>query len=523
MVATVAIPALVALVVKVALVAYAIKLLTRNTTTRVFLAVLIVVALQNLVEFVALNDFSGQVTPFTERLGFAYIALIILAAAAILHLSGRLSLDLPSMKAGWQLLLYFPAAVLLYLLLVTDQLVLGFQPFKNTVLRIPGPWYFLFESYFVLYLLAALALLVYGARESRPSGLARARNRLWLSALLPTGLLFTYLIIANHYGMAKLTSTFYAPITLTFFLIVAAYAIHARRLLDIAYFIPWSRARKRKTVFYRKIQALSLEINDLPSVTAILNSLANTLHCQVALIGGPRPLATGEHERQPSAAFAQLRLEDFPRAALQKVDHVIVAHEMADSASKLYTLMKRYKVGAIVPFNTSNPNSAHWLLLDEQFRDQVYTPLDFHMMEALFDKVAERFIDNLLILRSQLAGAQEQIRDHQRRLALAWDEVNGLQQKTVLAERHNTELRGEKAALRGERVKGAADSLPKDLLSGDKTLEQCLAEAEKEVILAALRRADGNKTKAARLLGVWSDKAFRHLLERHGLDREDCP
>jgi len=37
------------------------------------------------------------------------------------------------------------------------------------------------------------------------------------AAILPTALLFVYLIVANHFGWTRITSTFYVPITLTFF------------------------------------------------------------------------------------------------------------------------------------------------------------------------------------------------------------------------------------------------------------------------------------------------------------------
>ncbi|MCK7513757.1 MAG: hypothetical protein MZV70_63575 [Desulfobacterales bacterium] len=52
----------------------------------------------------------------------------------------------------YQYLLYLPGAGLLWLLVFTDTLVLGFRPFQDTVLREPGPWYFLFETYLEVYL-----------------------------------------------------------------------------------------------------------------------------------------------------------------------------------------------------------------------------------------------------------------------------------------------------------------------------------------------------------------------------------
>ena len=95
---------------------------------------------------------------------------------------------------------------------------------------------------------------------------------------------------------------------------------------------------------------------------------------------------------------SQMVLSEFPREALKLVAHIIVANEIADSEPELHALMKRHKVGAIVPFNSHSATSAHWMLLGEHFSDQVYSPLDFRVVESLFDKLAERFTDNLLLL-----------------------------------------------------------------------------------------------------------------------------
>src|SRR5712692_2056285 len=234
------IPALIALAFKLVLLGYSARSPTKNATTRLFLALLAVFALHNLSEVLALTEFVRHgVSQMMVIYGFAYIALLIPPIALLLHVSLRLSLDSDEadLRVRLQGLLYVPAAVLLYLLLFTDQLVHNFQPFQNTVLRVPGPWYSLFETYMTVYLLVVLVNIIYGARLSRPFAMRRVRNRFWLLALLPTVLLLGYLIIANHFGLAKVTSTMYLPITLTFFLVVTTYATHQYRLFDIELFI----------------------------------------------------------------------------------------------------------------------------------------------------------------------------------------------------------------------------------------------------------------------------------------------
>lgn len=518
MVPSIAVPALIALVFKLGLLGYSIKLQATNFLARLVLVLLVAFALHNFVEFVGMTAWTGEVTPTIEQLGFAYIALLILAIAFILHVALRLSFDLPpeDKRVRLQVLLYIPAAILLCLLLATDQLVTGFQPFRNTVLRVPGPLYIFFETYVIVYLAVALASLVYGARGSRKSANRRTRNQLWLLALLPTGTLIFYLIVANHYGVAKLTSTIYLPIPWTIFLLVAIYTTHHYRLFDIGFFIPGSKVRKRKTEFYRHVQALIAEIADLRSVQKVLDGLANTLCCQVALIGGPRPLTAASKGQRPVTGSVAL-FTQFPREALQKIDRMVVADEIADSRPGLYTLMTRHQVDAIVPINFQSEWSAHWILLGERFSEQVYTPLDFKVVESLFDRIAECFLDNSLPLRSQLIGANEDLREFKRRLAVAWDELDNLRKKAASAEAQNRKLSEEEETLLRQRLTGIGDRLLESIVSREKTLERYLADTEAEIVAAALKCCAGNKARAARLLGMSLD-TFRSIIERQEQD-----
>lgn len=514
------IPSLIALLFKFALLAYAMRSPRQNPATRLFLALLTLLAIHNLIEFFGLNYFAVHGLDETmERYGYAYFALVIGYTALTLHLSLRLSIDQWDRVKYVVPLLYLPVPVLEFLLLGSDRLVAGFQLFQSyTILRVPGPLYFLFEAYALLYVLAALVYLIYGARGSRPSIVNRIRNRLWLFALLPFVLLHAYLIIANHFGFAKISSTVSVPIALTFFLVVTTYATHQYRLFDIEFFIPWSKVRKRKTAFYQRIQATIAEIAEMRSVKEVLQFLADIFHCQVALVGGLRPLVALARGQEPHVA-GHLRLSKFPREALEKVDHIVVANEIADSKPELHALMKHHNVGAIVPFNSHSAMSAHWMLLGDRFSDHVYSPLDFRMVESLFDKIAEHFIDNLALLRSQLSDAQDEVGDFRRRLAMAWDELTAQRKKVALVEKENRRLREEKAQLLRRNLKVVEDELPQQIASGEKTIDRYLAEYEAKLVETALRQSRGNKAKAARLLGIWPNK-IDYLIERHNLDLE---
>jgi DNA-binding protein Fis len=514
--ASTSIPALVALICKLGLLGYAVRTRSSGRTTQLFLALLVVFSIQNLVEFVGFNEIAQGDYTHANMIGRLYFAMVIPFLAILLHLSLSLSYDPPTSRQleKHAFAIYVPAAVL-ELLLVGDKLVAGFKPFEYTLLREPGPLYFLFETYATIYMLAAFANLLYGARPGR-SSLARTRNRLWLLSLLPIVLLVVYLVIANHFGWTRLTSTYYLPIAITFFLVITTYATYEYRLFDIEFYLPWSRVRKRKTAFYQRIQATIAEIAELKSVKEILDMLANALRCQVALVGGPRPVvALANGQRQGDRG--NLLLSGFPQESLRQIDHIVVANEIEGRLPELHALMKRYKVGAIVPFNSHSATSAHWMLLGEHFSDQVYTPLDFKMVETLFDRIGERFLENLLLLRSQLAEANQELADYQRRLTVAWGELTSLRTTLAQTEDDNRTLREERASLMRQRFRLVDGSLPEVIESGKKTLQQYLAESERDILRAALRETGGNRAKAAKLLGT-RPQTLHYLIQRHNLD-----
>ena len=62
--------------------------------------------------------------------------------------------------------------------------------------------------------------------------------------------------------------------------------------------------------------------------------------------------------------------------------------------------------------------------------------------------------------------------------------------------------------------------LPNAIESGQKTLEQYLAESEREIVRAALRDCGGNKVQAARLLGVQL-RTLHYLIQRHNLESDE--
>lgn len=430
------IPSLVALIFKAVLIGYAARSDARNLVTRVFLALLVLLSVFNLIELSGIHYYYSRNREFdaiVASFGYAYFATFIPIAAIILHVSLALSVD-PAGRESWNRLywlVYLPVIPLEYLLFVSNNLIAGFVPFKDSIIRDPGPLYFLFETYNVVYLSASLVNLLYGARGSRQPAITRTRNRWWLFGLMPMLLMIVYLTVADYVGWPRFTSTFFIPIGITFFLCVSTYAIHQHRLFDIEFYIPWSNVRKRKTAFYDRVRAMIAEIADLGSINQTIERLSDTLRCPVALVGGPKPvLATADGPNMVAMPIEQLR----------RVDHILVANEIADSMPQVHRTMRQHGVAAIVPFYPHSQNAASWLLLGDLFSEQVYSRLDFRMVEQLFDKMADLFLDKLLAMRAQLAEANAKVHNLEFRLQGAQASIVALESRVDVLARHNAQL-----------------------------------------------------------------------------------
>ena len=512
-----ALPSIVALVFKLVLLAYAAKSPARNSLTKAYLAFLIILSLYNLIESVGfIYHIRHGLTPLIQKFGFMYIALLIPAIAVLLHISLRLSFDLfaDSDRRQYLVLLYLPVIPLEYLLLFTDKLVLGFAPYLYTILRVPGPLYFVFETYVLVYLSAAVVNLVYGARGSRTS-ILRTRNRLWLLAMTPMALLFIYLIIANHFGVAKLTSTFHVPIAMTFFLVVTAYATHQHRLFDIEFYIPWSKIRRRKTEFYKRISAVVAEIADLRSVQKAVHLLSETLRCPIAVMNDSGKSAL-------AAAGGTPQMAQFPREELRKIDHIVVADEIADGMPETSALMRRHGVAAIVPFYPHNQGASGWMLLGESFSESVYTARDFKAVERVFAKMAELFLDGMVLARSRLADSNRRLRTLDQRLRQTEENLSALRNENQDLRETIARMREEHIAMlnatvfaQGAGMRTESPAVDRKRPAKQKTLEDYVAEFEARIIGETLKCCGGNKSKAARLLGL-RPNTLHYKIERYG-------
>ncbi|MFL6621961.1 MAG: helix-turn-helix domain-containing protein [Sulfurifustis sp.] len=517
MIVYVSVPALIALILKLALIGYSVRSAQRTTIARLFLALLIVLALVDVDEIFFLNYVARHgVTGPVQVSGLVYMALGILTTSILLHLSLALSLDRTRFLHGaGKFLLYAPALTLICLLLVTDRMVRDFTPFSFSILRQPGPWFFGIEAYWVSCLSLVLAILAYGARASRPA-LLRIRNRLWLLALAPVVFLAIYLVIANHFSWTQLTFPLYTPIAITFFLIVTTYATHERprpgssyrflyRLFDLDAYVPWSQVHKRKAEFHRRADAMLAELGALHSIRDTVKRISDVFQCPVVWVGGGHtPVVAGDTPE----------LARFPRSELAKVDQLLLTHQAARTHPTIHALMTNHKVGAIVPFYPYS-RAASWMLLGESFNEQVYTPLDYERVKPLFDRIANHLLDEQMLLSNLLTEERRKLRALRRRLENVGWQLETTENRLQLISEENRRLREQAVSDSGASLthRPASPDRPQD---GGKTLDEHVSQFEAQMIADALAQCDGNQARAAALLGLRRN-TLHYKIKRYGL------
>jgi DNA-binding protein Fis len=491
-----ALPAIVALLAKAGMFFYARYSKVHNLQTKLYLLFLFCLSAQNLVEICFFLRRGEELMFSPTQIGTLYYSASILAMALLLHFASVMGSTWRgkqvNVRRSLVILLYAPALILETLLWGGSQLILGFEPMSYTYTKIPGPLYFLFQLYAFGYMCAAGGLFMYGARAHRTT-VARLQNRLVLTGLLPIIAVVLVVICMQQLGIRGVSATTTLPLAITFFLVVTAYATHQYRLFDIEFFVPWSKIRKRKTMFYERIKAVIAEIADMSSVHRIVQSLSAVLHCPVVLIGGPQPVL--------AMAGEALGVARFPVDELKKIDRIVVANEIVEAMPATHALMKRHKVAAIVPFHPHSEAAASWMLLGEAFSEQVYSPLDFKVVENLFARLADHFLDKQLLLRSQVVDAQQEMHILHQRLAKAWEQMETLRKKIGDLQSDNRSLRSHNAEL----VHRQLAAMEFEGWSGDamnQTLEEHVAEFEVRLIAEALEHCGDDDSRAAELLGV---------------------
>lgn len=469
----IAIPAAAALVFKAAIFIYARYSGTHNLQTRLYLFFLFFFSVQNIAEisgFYVLNV--KGVMPYAEA--NLFYASAIAGMAFLFHLSASFAFEgQHGLRRVLPVFIYLWGIALEILLFFTKWLIKDFEtlsyPVGLSLTRVPGPVYFLFALYAIGIFAGVIGMSLYGWKKQDTTK-KQLKNFMLVVAIAPMALLVFLVLGLLHFGIKWMNWSLTFPFAITYFLLITAYTTYQHRLLDIQFYIPWSKVRARKTAFYKRIRAMIAEVADLGSVREAIHRLADTLHCPVALVSTGKPVLTVAGDAQQMVAF--------PLEQLRSVDRIVVANEIADASPETYKLMQRHGVAAIVPFYPHSQSASGWMLLGDAFSEQVYTPLDFKIVEQLFDKMAELFLDKLLFMRNQLAASERRLQTLELHLQQA--------QTGIVA------LRGENESLRGQNLRlareQAADSLLVTHAPEQTTLPSIVLLGRDKPLLKRLRR-----------------------------------
>jgi len=472
-------PAILALIAKFFILYFSQRAKIQNFNTRLFtLAVVFAVSL-SVVEVTAFNY--GFQSESRNQFGFAYFAAVIPLVGILVHLSILIAFN--NIPLYIPLIIYGYTLFLEALLLFTPLLLVGFESFGGyTITRVPGLFYGLFEIFVLASMLSIVFLPIWGLRADQPTAV-RSQCKLWIVAATPLALLAIVIIVLLHLRIQLFNSTVTTPLLFTLLLAAVGYAVHNKRLIEPDFYLPWSRVRKYKTELYAHLHRLTHELPQLNSTQEVIDRLSDALRCPISLVFRHNPMVLNAGAFNPMAGF--------PKAELAELDQMTVAGELDEPQHELQILMRRYQIGATVPFFFHSRIAASWLLLGEAFNKQIYTPLDFRAVNQLFDRLAILLLDQVLAAGIQLAQTEHEL-----------DELKNSQRLKI---REATEKLLTLFAGKSESV-------------GKKSLDKCLSEFETLIIRQTLEHCDGNKAKAARRLGL-RPNTLHYKLERYGLIR----
>lgn len=514
-----AIPATVALAVKAAVFVYACCSKVRTLQTRLCLLFVLCMTVQSLAEIGIFLAGAHGLTDLQHLAGRWWYSAIILGAGFLLHLGIVTAIGRDASQSKWNTLsfamIYAPIVLLETSLWQTPLLVAGFQPMGYTITKIPGPCYFLIEFQAAGYFFTTIFLFAYGARK-QISLVEQLRNKLLLLGFLPFGLLVVSVLVLLHLGYRSFNVTVTGPVALVIFLVMTTYALHHYRLVDVSYYVPWSKTRKRKIEFYERVERTSYQIANANSASEMLNDIANLMHCQVALVGGPSTLVALPED--DALVVDDDTPSEFPQEQLEEIDRIVTVDEVAETNPTLFQLMGRYKVGVIVPLDIAGLPT-HWMVLGERVQQYVYTSRDFKIIEAFFDHIAKCFLENVVLLHSYIEQAEAELAQQQQLLVGTVQESVVLKQKLSAIQAANRLLKEDNARRRRSALRVVERSATEIVFSGEKTLEQYLADQEKEIVATALFYYR-SVHEAAAMLGI-TEIALRRLIERYFLDIDD--
>jgi DNA-binding protein Fis len=474
MISVYSLPAAIALLIKLLVLYFSWRTEVRDAKTQLFFWATIASLGISVVETVGVNLKSllapEAVLEYSNLFGFSYYAFLI----PFLGLLVILAVVISEEKRAFAISIFITIYVLIleYLLLFTSLLITDFQPLKYAISRVPGPLYGLFEFLTVVSALVALFFPLQGIKADRPP-LVRSQCKLWLATASPVVLLIVLVFALLHFNIRLFNTVATLPLLSALLLVAVGYAVHNRRIIELDFYLPWSHTRKHKALLYSRLSAAAAEC----SAEQTIRNLADILKCPAVLISPHKSSAI-------EAGDGASALSGFPREELEKVDRMLVSNEGEDLPGVRHSMGAR-GVGVIIPFFPHSSTAASWLLLGDGFNAHIYTPLDFRTLQLLLDRLAILLLDDVLRPETSLQQKAAQLRD----LQSSQESLQEQFQRLFLQEPAGFSKR---------------------------PLEEYVSEFEAAIIKRALDYCEGNRSRAARLLGLRAN-TLHYKIERHGI------
>lgn len=493
-------PAIAALILKILLLWVAKVMPLRNSESKIFLAFLSVLALHNFSEVMVFNYSGPQEGIIPLRSGLLYITMSVVAMAVLLHLMLvrlKTSTGWNVPVEQWKWWLYTPAGVVLGMLWMTDDMIRGFVPYGFSYTRVPGPLYVWFEIYALGYLFASISILAVAAMYSTNRN-QKTKNLITLFGMAPIIIMPMVVIVLQTMGLNVFNLPLWFALALTFFLMVMAYAIYEHRLFDIFFHLPGTRLHSRRTSFHQRVRDFTAELDRLPSISVeeALNKLAATLKCSVALVGAGRETL----EAEPlSSDPGRMQVAALRASGLDRIDDIVLTKELKTQDPEVYATLSNANCAAVIPFRPFKETSAGWLLLGGRRNAPDELPIDFALVESLFERMGDLFLENIVRERQQLDALQVEL------------------DRQVSA---NDGLRAELA-----RKEEALDVLYREHVvataggGAGVSLDELTSGLEKKVISRTLAQLRGNVSATAKSLGLTRQTLYAKM-ENYGIESD---
>lgn len=450
-------PAILAFVSKVVLLHYWRGRSTGNVErTRLFVTAVAISMGLNVIEVAAFQGLLGGALLQTGA--YLYNAGLIALFAVLSHLAVWVAYDTPPRIAQRRFipLMYLYAALLCAMLIGSNLVIAGFERLGGYTLTRIPGPLYALFELFAVATLMAILFVPLRGIRHRGDGRLRSRCQIWTLAAAPACLLVIVVLVLLRLDLKWFNASVTLPIPMALLLAAIGYCIHSKRAIDLAVHFPFSKLRRRRLALHVSLANLAVDAQRA-SLLDVLNRLSSTIGCPVFIANADGVVAVSEGAQ----ALPDLQLHD--------VDETLITREAEHAFARR---LKQQGIGAIVPLFTTSTAARCWLVFGQGFDTHFYTPADFRMLDGVVKRVAGLLLDELA--RSQLPdGPKSRCPDSQITMG-----------------------------------------------SEDGSLVEQLARYEALLIAQALKFCDGNKAKAARLLGLQPNTLHYKLRRINVLDQK---